>query len=219
MKIRREHFLLSCIKLQLDIFSQNADGYELTWLYVTFLFGSERFTSSPSACSVLLYIYVRLVSLCSEYSWGRADCGILGQYSPICRTGRLNLPSCRNSYLTLEPPEDGLSVISACDHCGAQLIHPHGCDSTCVKTIFTMNMCIIIIKYIKTLHFVKLKSFLEPGDELNVGGWAVPECAGILLVTVLLSRSHSRRSPDCPPHNTELPSQQKHLDPHRPQSF
>ena len=43
--------------------------------------------------------------------------------------------------------------------------------------------------------------------------WDVrPECAAILLVTVLLSRSHSRRSPDFPPHSTEFPSQQKHLE-------
>lgn len=31
---------------------------------------------------------------------------------------------------------------------------------------------------------------------------------------VLLSRSHTKRSPDCPPHSTELPSQQKHLHAH-----
>lgn len=31
---------------------------------------------------------------------------------------------------------------------------------------------------------------------------------------VLLSRSHTKRSPDCPPHSTELPSQQKHLRAH-----
>lgn len=41
----------------------------------------------------------------------------------------------------------------------------------------------------------------------------LPVCAVILLVTVLLSRSHSSRSPDRPPHRTEFPSQQKHLKP------
>lgn len=45
-------------------------------------------------------------------------------------------------------------------------------------------------------------------------GRAVPECAGILRVMLLLSRSHINRSPDCPPHSTELPSQQKHLHAH-----
>ena len=36
--------------------------------------------------------------------------------------------------LSVQSPEDGLSVISTCDHCGAQVIHPNGCDGTCVDT-------------------------------------------------------------------------------------
>lgn len=32
--------------------------------------------------------------------------------------------------LSVQLPEDHLSVLSSCDHCGAQIIHPHGGDST-----------------------------------------------------------------------------------------
>jgi hypothetical protein len=38
-----------------------------------------------------------------------------------------------------------------------------------------------------------------------------PECAGMRLVSVLLSRSQSSRSPDWLPDSTVFPSQQKHL--------
>lgn len=68
---------------------------------------------------------------------------------------------------------------------------------------------------ITQIKYITKKTFLLHWSLCQTGMWcdyAVPECAGILWVTVLLSRSHSRRSPDCPPHSTEFPSQQKHLE-------
>jgi hypothetical protein len=43
--------------------------------------------------------------------------------------------------------------------------------------------------------------------------FGVPECPGILVVTLLLSRSRTWRCPDWPPDRTVFPSQQKHLSP------
>lgn len=130
------NFLLSCTKLQ---FSRYADSYAVTWPFIWFKNSWKRDLSHhPPPTALIIYIYSTfsaphncLKSLCSK-SDSHVVCRILGQCCPVCCTGSLYLPG-RNCCLTLELPEDHLSVLSACDHCGAQLIHPHGCDSTCAE--------------------------------------------------------------------------------------
>lgn len=86
----------------------------------------------------LEYVVSMSQVLCESLS--KAVSRILGLCCPEYCTGNLYLPN-RDGTLTLELPEDYLSVLSTCDHCGAQLTHPHGCDSTCVH----MDPCIIFL--------------------------------------------------------------------------
>lgn len=125
-------------------------------------------------------------------------------------------------WSTVKFPEDDLLVFATCDHRATLLVHPHRCDCTWpgpkknerLRAIYSahvytrdrlndtgFNWSVLVFIYVVSFVFWHFMMF------------GVPECPGILVVTLLLSRSRTWRCPDWPPDRTVFPSQQKHLSP------